>query len=173
MDDLNDFLSPVIEQPKEKEPEKIKKHGLFDYIKDLSNNKKLLAFEDEMIDGKFPSEVSPYMINKAFGNFYDTVIFANEMNLRSQIPVKALYLFYTYGISKKTRYASWYKEDTSNKDKLEALMKYFNWSSREASINIHMFTDDQLNEIIGVCNNERSEKTSSKRRTGKKPKPNR
>lgn len=120
--------------------------GLFDYINDLSEKKELLAFQVEEQNLKFPSEVVPYMINKAFGNFCDTVFYANALNRFNMSP-ESTYLFYTYAVPKKRRFSKWYKPDESKEKDIQNLMKYYEWGRNEALENYKLFSKEELKEL--------------------------
>lgn len=145
---LDDFISPDW-KPEEQKEEKQKLPGLFDYVKDLSFEKKNLAKQIEDETGTFPNEFVPYVVLKTFGNSPDTVLLANEINIRfGEIPKEAQYAFYLYGIPKRKRFNKFYSEDKERTEKIKALMKYFGWGINESSINMKMFTDKELKELI-------------------------
>lgn len=145
---LEDFISPDW-KPEETKEEKVKLPGLFDYVKDLSFEKKNLAKQIEEETGKFPSEFVPYVVLKTFGNSSDTVLLANEINIRfGEIPADMQYLFYLYGIPKRKRFNKFYSEDKERTARLKSLMTYFSWGMNESAINMKMFTEQELNEIV-------------------------
>ena len=145
---LDDFISPDW-KPEEVQEEKQKLPGLFDYVKDLSFEKKNLAKEIEEQTGKFPSEFVPYVVLKTFGNSVDTVLLANEINIRfGEIPTEIQYQFYLYGIPKRKRFNKFYSEDKERTEIIKALMKYFSWGMNESIINMKMFSKEELKEIV-------------------------
>lgn len=162
--DLDDFISPDY-APEEVKEEKEKLPGLFDYINDLSFKKENLAAVIESKTGVFPSEFVPYITIKAFGNYPDTVLLANELNIRfGDIPAEAQYLFYLYGVPKRKRFAKFYSEDKDNTAAISALAKYFRWGSKEAAANLKMFTKQEIDEIIRRTDgNDRTEAVRGKR----------
>lgn len=150
---LDDFISPDWE-PEQVKEEKQKLPGLFDYVKDLSFEKKNLAQQIENEIGKFPSEFVPYVVLKTFGNSPDTVLLANEINIRfGDIPANMQYLFYLYGIPKRKRFNKFYSEDKDRTAIIKALMVYYGWGMNEATINMKMFTEKELKEIVRRTSN--------------------
>lgn len=84
----------------------LKEPSLFDYIGDISLDKKYLY--DEYLNKNY----SQYMINRGLGQHLDTVLLANEMNKRS--PSDLLHHdFLFYSVERKKRYGKWTKADTS------------------------------------------------------------
>lgn len=66
-------------------------------------------------------EYNPFMVNRALSQFMDTVLFANEMNMRGHIPPKQQYDFLRLAIQpKKKRFAKWHKPDVETETKLIA-----------------------------------------------------
>ena len=147
-DPLEDFVLPDW-SPEVKEEEKQKLPGLFDYVKDLSFEKRNLAKQVEEETGKFPSEFVPYVVLKTFGNSPDTVLLANEINIRfTELSPEVQYQFYLYGLPKRKRFNKFYSEDKERTEIIHALMKYYNWGMNESIINMKMFTKDELKEIV-------------------------
>lgn len=145
---LENFISPDW-KPEEAKEEKVKLPGLFDYVKDLSFEKKNLAKQIEEETGRFPSEFVPYVVLKAFGNSSDTVLLANEINIRfTEIPTEAQYSFYLYGIPRRKRFNKFYSEDKDRTNRIKALMTYFNWGMNDAVSNMKMFSEQELKELI-------------------------
>jgi len=79
--------------------------GLFDFIKDLSNEKKYL------FDPLTPGDFNVFMINRGFSQYPDTIFFANEMNMLSKLSPQAVNDFYFYGLDKKRRFSKWAKAE--------------------------------------------------------------
>jgi len=57
------------------------------------------------------SEYIPYVINRGFSYTWDTIMFANAMNMVSHTSKEMQYDFYYYGIEKKKRFGKWLKKD--------------------------------------------------------------
>lgn len=147
--DLEDFLSPDYDPNATKEKEEQEQiPKLFDYINDLSFKKENLAYQIKEKTGVFPSEFVPYVAIKAFGNFRDTVLFANLMNCGFKyIQPEYQYLFYLYGIPKKRRFGKFFSYDKDREETILAVAKYFHIASGEAEKNLHMFSPEELKYI--------------------------
>lgn len=164
MKEIDDFLKPPGKPKLESEPEeKQKLPGLFDYINDLTFGKMNLARKIEADTGKFPSEFVPYIALKAFGNYRDTVLLANEINIRfSELSAPEQYDFYLYAIPKRKRFSKFYSADTYRESAIRALSKYFGWGSKEAEANLKMYSKEEIDELIRRTTDAKNNKTGRK-----------
>lgn len=154
---LEDFISPDYEATTEHPGEKIKRPGLFDYVNDLSYTKEGLAFKVQEETGSWPSEFVPFIVVKAFGNYWDTVLLANELNIRFQeTPADAQYQFWLNAVPKKKRFAKFHSEDKDRTDLIRCVATYFQWGSKEAEANLKMLTQDELDYIRRNVHDERN-----------------
>lgn len=108
----------------------------FDYIKTINYSKEYI--EDL-------SDYVPFVINRSFSYHPDTVFFANELNLKQNIPEKAQYLFLLNTISKAKRFAKWEKK--SKIDDLEYIKTYFGYSTEKAKQAMKVLSKKQI-ELI-------------------------
>lgn len=131
---------PVIEEEKEK------KVSFFDLFNDISNHgdyiENYFSVKKEM-----PKEYNAYMMNKAFANFADTILIANEINKNYSIPDEMQWRFYKNLVEKKKRFGKWFKA-LEEKEPIELLAKTFNCSVKEMRKNIHVIPKETLRELI-------------------------
>ena len=59
-----------------------------------------------------------FMVNRGLSYFNDTVLYANEMNMRSDLAVKMQYDFLRIGIRARKRFSKWSKQEISSDVKL-------------------------------------------------------
>lgn len=71
-----------------------------------------------------------FVINKGMSQFHDTVLLANEMNQRHNLPNKLQYDFYFYLLPKSKKYTKWTKANHDNYVKY--IKVYFNCSFKKA-----------------------------------------
>ena len=95
----------------------------FDFLNSI-NEKKVYLFDDvradnsgeasdlDSVDRKYP----PFMVNRGLSYFVDTVMLANEMNQRFDLPKKMQYDFLYHGVRKKRRFSKWHKKEKDSKD---------------------------------------------------------
>ena len=99
-----DFIKPhveVVEEP----VEKIKKPTPFTFISSVSDTKvNMLTDDPETI-----KDYNPFITNRGFGYFPDTVLYANELNMLPNMPKEAQYLYYLGSLRKRKRFSKWHK----------------------------------------------------------------
>ena len=72
----------------------------FDFVNSINDSKKNLMVgteNDELAEKGY----NPFLINKAFSYFIDTILYANEINQYSHLDNKLQYEYYLNGIPKK------------------------------------------------------------------------
>lgn len=146
-DDLSDFLCSEVQEQAEEVKEK--GPGLFDFVKDLSYDKKNLARAIKESTGSFPKEYVPYVVLKAFGNSPDTVLLANEINVRfSLIDTEHQYEFFLYGIPKKKRFNKFFSEDKKYTKRIQAISNYYECGYNDAKANYKLFSEPELDRLV-------------------------
>lgn len=138
----NDIFGNAIEETHEEEIiSKPKKLTPFDFIKSVSETKKDLMEENTSAE----SEYNSYIVNRGLGYFPDTILFANEMNLHSNIPGKLQYYYYLAGIRKRKRYSKWHKLDKN--DDLEMIQRIYNVRVEVAKEYLKLLSETDLQTL--------------------------
>lgn len=96
---------------------KDRKINLFSFITDLSSDKRYILEEGTQ------TEYLPFMINKAFSQHIDTILLANEMNKRPNIPKEWHHDFLFYSVEPKSRYGKWAKKEEQDNAEVIAYLK--------------------------------------------------
>jgi hypothetical protein len=117
------------------------KYELKDYLNSINYSKENLMDVDEEAIKQYP----PYIINRCLSGFMDTVLYANEMNIASNLDNKMQYDFYINTLRKRKRFSPWLKKD-SLKD-LELVKQYYGYSNEKAKTALGLLTKEQLNYI--------------------------
>lgn len=125
----------------EKVEEKVKKVGLFDFLSDLSYDKKYL-FSDET-----EKEFTSFMINRGMSQHADLIMIANEMNKSSNLPKLMVHDFYFHIVKSKKRYGQWAKANKDSNEKLELLMKHYKINRTVAESYLKLLTDEQIKAL--------------------------
>ena len=107
----------------------------FDYTKSIDSKSEQLDIAD----------YNSFMINRALSFGADTCLFANEMNINSNIPKEWQYDFLYYGIPKKKRYNRWIKFDKI--DNIDVIMENYNCSFQKAIEYSKILTEEQIEEL--------------------------
>jgi preprotein translocase subunit Sec63 len=79
-----------------------------------------------------------------------TIMYANEINLRSHIPKRMQYDYYLHGIKKQKRYFKYLK--TAKEKNLDTIKEYFNYSEKQAKEVLKLFSQKELNEMAFQLN---------------------
>lgn len=122
---------------------KEKKIGVFDIINSISNNRQYPKIEDE---DAIDSAYIPFIINRQFSYFGDTLFVANEMNRYSDLPKDMQYEFYLHTVKPSKRFTKWAKEKQDTF--VTALSQLMYISEKEAMMYTNLFTDEEKDDIV-------------------------
>lgn len=111
--------------------------GLFDIINSINSKKNNLLEE-----GIPEKEYVPFIINKNFSYFSDTVMHANELNSKPLIPKKYQYEYYLKSIRPRKRFSKWFKKTDS--PNLDLIKKYYNVSNKKAIEYLNILSKEQI-----------------------------
>ena len=99
-----------------------KDYNPFDFMNAVSFTKEDLIHNHDtpdLIEKQYP----PYMVNRGFTNFEDTILHANEMNMRHHLFHDAQFQYYRGALRKRKRFSKWPKAEKS-KD-LDAIQEVY------------------------------------------------
>ena len=116
----------------------------FVYVDSVSHTKKNLmrgTENDELAEKGYNS----YLTNRSLSYHSDSILFANEMNMRSQLDSKQQYEYLLNTLRKRKRFAKWKKQTPTVA--VEMIMEYFGYGRAEAEQAMRVLTDDQLTMI--------------------------
>ena len=112
------------------------KRNPFDYVKSI--NKKTYEYD--------LSGYNPFLTNRAFAAFIDTIMFAEEMNQHSELDPYLQYQFYYYGIRKGSRFDPIPKPTIP--EGLEVVMAYFQYSKQKALEVMNLLSKQDILNMI-------------------------
>jgi hypothetical protein len=97
---------------------------------------------DENIEKLYDS----FLINKAFSQHPDTILYSNDMNIHFDIPKKIQYLYYINSIRPKKRYSKWAKKDKASErqQKIDLIKEYFKYNDRKALNVLSILSEDDF-----------------------------
>lgn len=121
-------------------------YELKDYLNSINVSKQNLIDSDPGAESKY----LPYIINRCYSGFIDTILLANEMNLNSHIDKKLQYDFYINIIRPKKRFSPWLKKEKL--DSLECIKEYYGYSDEKAKNALKILTDEQIEFIKSRLN---------------------
>ena len=112
----------------------------FDFVNSINFNKK-----DLMPDEIHEREYVPFIVNRALSYFVDTVHYANEMNLYSNLDNKLQYHYLINSIRPQKRFSKWVKKQEDSD--LGAVMEYFGYNYAKARTAIELLSPEQIKII--------------------------
>lgn len=115
---------------------------LSDILNSINQTKENLLSKDPRLE----KDYVPFVINKCFSYFPDTIFYANRMNQNSFLDKKMQYDYYIHSISKRKRFSKWIKPE-ENKD-LEVIKEVYGYSDARAREIIDILPIDKLRELV-------------------------
>lgn len=115
------------------------KTPVFDFLSDISYLKKNLLTEEN------ESDYSPYIVNRFLSMDATTVMYANDMNLYSNLPKRMQYDYYLHAIKKQKRFFKYLK--TQKEINLELVKEYFSYSEKQAKEVLPLLSGEDLHYI--------------------------
>jgi cobyric acid synthase len=112
----------------------------FDFIKDISHVKENIMKDD--VDNEIEKQYNAFIVNRGFSYFMDTVIYANEMNIRSGVDAKLQFDFLINTVRQKKRYSKWHKAEQS--DDIQIVKEYYGYNIHRAKEVLPLHTKEQL-----------------------------
>lgn len=93
----------------------------------------------------------PSIVNRALSYYPDCLFLANEMNLMRHLSRRSQYEFYLHAVEARRRtYTQWAKKNLDDENVLNAVKRFFNYSSNEAKEVIPALTATQIQEILNI-----------------------
>ncbi len=120
------------------------KYTPFDFIKSVSQTKKNLILDDEQPD-VIEKQYNPYIVNRGFSYFQDTILHANEMNTKHNLFKGAQYHYYLGILRSRNRFSKWHKleKDTD----LDSIQEYYQCNRVIAKQYLKVLPPEELKEI--------------------------
>lgn len=115
---------------------------LSEFLNSINQTKENLLSKDPKLEKEFV----PFVINKCFSYFPDTIFYANRMNQVAFLDKKMQYDYYLHSISKRKRFSKWIKVE-ENKD-LEIVKEIFGYSDQRAKEVIDLLPMDKLRDLV-------------------------
>jgi len=97
------------------------------------------------VDNEIEKQYNAFIVNRGFSYFMDTVIYANEMNIRSGVDAKLQFDFLINTIRQKKRYSKWHKAEQN--DDIQVLREYYGYNIHRAKEVLPLHSNEQLKFI--------------------------
>lgn len=112
----------------------------FEYFKAISTTKEQLITDQQSEAGYVP-----FIINRSFSYFTDTLFHANEINKLPNLDKKMQYDYFYNAVRKRSRFTKWAKP--SKAEDLEAIKQYYKYSDRKALEALSILNEQQIADI--------------------------
>jgi hypothetical protein len=114
----------------------------FDFVKSISYTK------EDLLSGSNNDELAeqfyvPYLVNKSFSYYPDTIMYANEVN-KHDISKKLQYYYLLNSIRPVKRFAKWVNAEEENLDEIK---HYYGYSTEKARQALKVLTTTQIDLI--------------------------
>ena len=113
---------------------------LSDFLNSINNTK-----ENILKDEKLEKEYLPFVVNKCFSYFPDTIFYANRVNQMSHMDKKIQYDYLLHSISKKKRFCKWVKSEKN--EEIELIKQVFGYSDSKAREIVDLVPMDKIKEF--------------------------
>lgn len=116
----------------------------FDFVNDLSFGKTDLIRSSDDPESML-KDYNPWIINKAFSYYPDTVLYSNEINMHGGCDKLLQHDFLMNSLSKRKRFSKWAK--TAKQDDIELISRFYMVNQIVAKEYLSVLTEEQLKEI--------------------------
>jgi hypothetical protein len=114
---------------------------LGDFLTAINVSKKNLMEEDPLTE----KEYAPFVVNRSLSYFQDTVLHANEVNLRGHLENRLQNDYLLNSIRRNKRFSRWLKPE--NNEDIDAIKEYYSCNYRKAHEIAKVLTGEQLSLI--------------------------
>jgi hypothetical protein len=115
---------------------------LSEFLNSINQTKENLLSKDSRLE----KDYVPFVINKCFSYFPDTIFYANRMNQMAFLDKKMQYDYYLHSISKRKRFSKWIKPE-ENTD-IEIIKQIFGYSEFRAREVVDLLPMEKLRELV-------------------------
>ena len=133
----------------------------FDYVTTINSSKKNMMRDSEN-DVLSEKDYEPWLVNNALSYFPDTILYANEMNVRHELGKRPQYEYLINSIRPKKRFAKWVKN--ASNEELELVCKHYGCNKIVGQDYLSLLSSGELEAIkkqqdIGGIKNESNRRT--------------
>lgn len=121
-----------------------KDYSPFDFMNAASFSKEDLIRDNQNPD-LIEKQYTPYVVNRGFTNFEDTILHANEMNQRHHLFHGAQFDYYRGALRKRKRFSKWPKAQKS--DDLDAIQHVYQCNRTVAKLYLKALSKSDLEQI--------------------------
>ncbi len=115
---------------------------LSDLLNSINQTKVNLLEEDP----KAEKDYIPFVINKCFSYFPDTVFYANRLNAFPFLDKKMQYDYLLHSVSKRKRFSKWIKPEEN--ENIDIIKQVFGYSDQRAMEVLDLLPMDTLKDFV-------------------------
>ena len=115
---------------------------LSDILNSINQTKENLLSKDPRLE----KDYVPFVINKCFSYFPDTIFYSNRMNQMAFMDKKMQYDYYIHSITKRKRFSKWIKAE-QNAD-IEIIKEVYGYSDARAREVVDLIPMDKLRDFV-------------------------
>lgn len=122
-------------------------YDLSTFLKSINFEKKnLLTDKDaDLPPDDIEKAYLPFVVNRCLSYFPDTILYAQEMNLRGGLDKRLQYEYLLYTIRKRKRFSPWQKAEQP--ENLEAVKEYYGFNNSKAIEALKILKSEDLQMI--------------------------
>ena len=114
---------------------------LSDFLNSINQTKENLLSKDPRLEKEFV----PFVINKCFSYFPDTLFYANRMNEMAHLDKRMQYDYLMSSIIKRKRFSKWIKPEESAD--IEAVKEVYGYSDQRAREVLELLPMEKIREL--------------------------
>jgi hypothetical protein len=101
----------------------------------------ILQTKKDVLDEE--KDYKPYLVNRSLSYHIDCILYANEMNMKSNLSGKLQYQYFLNSIRPmKRKFQPWQKQEVVKN--LECVKEYFGYSNEKAKEALRILTDEHI-----------------------------
>lgn len=112
----------------------------FDFIKSINE-------KNHIMDSFSEPDYVPFLVNRGFSLFPDTIAFANRMNLNSNLDNAMQYDYLYHSIGKKKRFKKWPQKTKVNSTNIDLISQKYKYSVSKTKTALSVLTEKQIDII--------------------------
>jgi hypothetical protein len=113
----------------------------FDYINaiNVSKNDMMTGTDNDELAER---DYNPFIVNRGLSYFPDTILYANEMNIRNTLDKKPQFAYLLNSVRPRKRFSKWFKNEVI--ENVSIISEFFGYSYSKAKQVAHLISPDQL-----------------------------
>ena len=115
----------------------------FDFLNDINYGKKNLMIDDT--DHQVEKQYLPFIVNKGLSYTMDTVLYANEMNIRPNTDKKLQFDYLINTIRRNKRFPKWIKPEED--ENIKVIMDYYGYNAQRAKEVLSLHSMEEISQI--------------------------